>query len=270
VSSQSLVHAILSARGCTAELYVNDVPVSRLTPEGLAAEGQAIEQYLIPGSNRLELLVDPGERPSRARTDTRMAKPEGVEVSAIVASFAVGAEVGPTTGRELASVRFESADLKGQAEVFPRSLVADFDAGAAHGRWDWQDAPILTASPELFDEARQVLLEIANIFRVRSGQLYFSVTEVQCRDAMRAYPAWTEAAIRAELQEQAEMYAGVDDPIVPIDPSRNDFRIVAGGRMLQCLDEDWTTSLKLRSKRGALVPHPVLLARIGGRLRVVR
>jgi hypothetical protein len=266
LANQGLAHALLGAEKCTAELYLNDVPISRLTPAGLAAEGRAIEQYLIPGTNR----VEPGERPSQTRAGTRTMNLEGATAFAFVGRYAVGETVSATTGKKLAEVRFTSADLKDEPAVFPRSLIAEFDAGPAHGRWDWQDAPVLTPSNELFDEAHQVLGEIAEIFRRQSGQLYFAVTEVQCRDAMRAYPAWNEAGVRAELDEQAKMYASVDDPIVPVDTMRNDFRIVAGGRMLQCLDQDWTTSLKLRSKRGTLVPHPVLLARIGGRLRVVR
>src|SRR5262249_20214455 len=84
VSSSAIVHALLSVKTCTAELYLNDVPISRLTPAGLAAEGRAIEQYLIPGTNRIELLVEPGERPSQTRSGTRMMTLENAEASALI------------------------------------------------------------------------------------------------------------------------------------------------------------------------------------------
>ncbi len=272
LSAATQVQSLLNIKNCIAELWVNDIPLSRLSPAALVGEGQAIEQFLIPGTNKLELLVEPGATPSRARSDVRKLEPKDAAASALVARYSIGEAVTPETGvRPLARVKWETADLKGEPDLFPRSLVAEFDAGPAHGRWGWQDAPILTAGAALFDEARDVLQrELGDVFRTRSGALYYSLTEEQCKDAMRAYPAWDEATVRAELKEQAEIDSGGVDPVVPIDPEKNDFRIVGGGRMIQCVDVDWTTSLKLRSKTGALVPIPVLLARIGKRLRVVR
>jgi hypothetical protein len=57
----------------------------------------------------------------------------------------------------------------------------------------------------------------------------------------------------------------------PLTPKRFDFRLVADGRMLDCVDRDFTASLRLRDPDdGSALPHRVLLARIDGRLRIVR
>jgi hypothetical protein len=268
--SQTIVHSLLEVKGCTAEIFVNDVPVSRLGPQSLPSEGMAIQQYLVPGKNRVEVLIEPGSRPSTTRSETRLDKLPDAVVRARVAKFPVDGPVDDESGELLVALEWKGKDHGDDPVLFPRSMVGEFDFGAAFGRWGWQDAPILSPGPELWDEVRAALAEIAQIFRTRSGTLYFMLTEDQCRDAMRSYPDWSEPAVREELERQAKLYEASPEPVLPIEPEKNDFRIVGDGKMVQGLDVDWTTSLKLVLPDGTVVPHPVLLSRLRGKLRVVR
>lgn len=69
-----------SVEGCDAEVYLNGVPLGRIFGDGARANvfGQTVNDYVVDGPNRVELLIDPGERPSQARTPRAAADTAGV------------------------------------------------------------------------------------------------------------------------------------------------------------------------------------------------
>lgn len=266
-----VVHAQIEARGCTAELYLNDIPVSRIHPGRTAFESVAVEQLLVPGKNRIEVLVEPGSRPSRARLEARDLPAVDFEAIGRLVRLPDGEFTDPENGEVLAEARAVRPPDTTGVLGFPRSAIAEVDLGAAHGRWAFLDAPLLVLDDALVAEAGRVLDEIARAYRDLSAPRLWALSELHIRDSLRAYPAVSEASLRADLEEILAHYGRVADRVVPRDESRHDFRLVGGGRLVECVDDDWAPSLRLRDPDdGSAVPHPVLLARIDGRLRVVR
>jgi hypothetical protein len=143
--------------------------------------------------------------------------------------------------------------------------------GAAHGRWDWQDAPVMTQSAELVDEARAVLDAVETALVRADTDMLMQLLDVKVQDMVRAYPAYSVATLRAEAERMMQYVALTDDPVPPRDPDEHDFRLVAGGRLLQLVDHDYKTSMAVRHhERGTRQPYRIMLARVGKLLRIVR
>jgi len=264
-----VIYAELEVNACTAELYVNGFPLSRLAPETTHFEATAAQEFLIPGDNTIEILVEPGTQPSRARTEQRDLATPGASVIARLVRYPDGVFTEAANGEILAEITW-----LGRPEVaaFPQSLSRPASLGPQHGRWAWQDAPVLALDEALVLEARAVLDEVARTLRSGDVDAAWRATEIRVRDGLRAYPSLGEAEGRAELEKVLAYYRSSPDPVRPFTPERHDFRLVARDRALQCIDSDWSASLKLEnpSDPGTVVPYPLFLARIGDRLQVVR
>lgn len=116
-----------------------------------------------------------------------------------------------------------------------------------------------------------MLDELAAAVRKGDAAALLSLLSDQHADVLRAYPAFTRDRIRADIADYVAFFHRAREPVAPIVPGRHSFRLVGSGRLLHCVDEDWEGSVRLRSPDdGGLSPYPVFLARLGGRLRIVR
>lgn len=273
MSESTIVLSQLVIENCSAELHLNGAPLSRLTNDGISAENMAAEQWLIPGTNTIEVVVEPGSTPSIARTaskDLDYAKP----MTAIgrLIRFRDGVKATVDNGELLVEARFEWRDGQPNRMQFPASASASADLGAAHGAWLWQSAPVLTLDEALIDEARALMDELeANI---RGGNLegLWRLTELQMMDCVRAFSAVSEEFLRGELASMIATYRGADpDPFIPRIREQHDFRLVCGGRLLQLVDKDFKPSFRLLDARTQQIAHfPTYVGRVGKELKVLR
>lgn len=155
MSAPQVVYTHLDVEGCTAELYVNDVPVDRLAAGGSEGgkqrrvESTGAHQYLFDGENRLELLVEPGSTPATARTEIRERKLVEARAAARLVRYDDGADLGPENGVVLAEVTFRSEDvvnLAGQPALlgpghYPRSVFTVVDLGRRSGAGPFKTRP---------------------------------------------------------------------------------------------------------------------------------
>ncbi len=276
-----VVYTHLDVEGCAAELYLNDIPLDRLVAgEGRRrVESTAAHQYLFDGENRLELLVEPGSTPARARTELRERKLTKAHAAARLVRYADGADLGPENGAVLAEVTFRSEDPAVRAgepasvgpAYYPRSFFTTVDLGRRSGRWAFQDAPALTLDDALVAEARAVLDEVASAVKRGDAAAFLSLLSDQHADVLQAYPAFTPGRIRDDIAEYVAFFHRAAEPVAPRVPERHSFRLAGSGRLLHCLDDDWQGSVRMRSPDdGGISPYPLFLARLGGRLRIVR
>lgn len=269
----TIIHAQLEVGECTAELLVNGIPAVRIawSPTRIPIENMAVAQLLIPGTNQLELLVEPGSTPSVARTEKRQQKFKKMWAAARLIRFEEGTGGLPEDGEVLGEAKFAWEDDTLPEQTFPQSTAIQIEMGAAYGRWGFQDAPELVLNDALRDEANGVLDEVDAALRVFHEERFWELTELQVRDCIRAYPAVTESYLRNELTTMFAHYSKGKDPVAPRDREVQDFRLVGGGKLLQCLDKDWSTTFKVRDPGdGSAGPYSILLGRINGKLRIVR
>lgn len=264
-----VIYAELEVKACEAEIYLNGFPLSRLGPTTTHFEATAAEEFLISGENDLEILIEPAPRPSLARTERRDLATPGASATARVVRYPEGAFTEAENGEILAEINWLG---RPEVAVFPQSIARSFALGARGARWAWQDAPPLILDEALVLEARAKLEEVARAIRNGTVDDFWKATRIRTREGMQAYPAIREEEGRAELQKLLAYYRQNPDPVLPFRPERHDFRLVAKGRVLQCIDDDGVASLRLRNPEDAsdIVPYPLFLARIGERLEVVR
>ncbi|WP_437661601.1 hypothetical protein [Sorangium sp. So ce1182] len=267
--TDSVIYAELERRGCAAELRVNGLPVAYLARAAGVFGTRAAHEYLVPGKNRIALSIEPGPKPSLADAQHRESMPAGAVATGRLVLYPAGVFIEPENGEVLAQLEWQSG---GEEETFPRVLEAEVDLGAFLGGWSWQDAPELALDDALVAEARAVLARVAAAIRAGDLGAFWAATEVRIREAIRAYPALDEEAARAELGDFLALYRqNAADPVFPLREERHDFRLLAGGRVLQCVDDDFQPSLRLRDPEdGSPVPYAILRARINGRIEVVR
>jgi hypothetical protein len=273
MSVDTVVMVQLQVEHCTAEVYLNDVPISRIdqTPGRVKIENVAVEQLLVPGDNRLELVLEPGSKPSLARTERREIPFRKLGARARLVRFLDGEPALPDAGYELAATELAWSDASVERRVVPASSMVSADLGAAHGRWRFMDAPELTLDEQLVNEACALLDQLEYLIRSGDMQGILDLSAVQLEDAMHAYPAVTMDFLRDDLVDAMNHYRSGPDPVLPRDRERHDFRLAAGGRLVHLVDDDWSPSFKVRNPTtGNAIGFPLFLARIGDRLRIVR
>ena len=273
MSRDTVVMAQLEVEGCVAELYVNGVPTSRLVPEPgrLPVENVAVEQLLVPGDNVLELLVEPGGRPSEARTRQVEQRFRPMRATGRLVRFREGDDTAPGDGETLLEVAFKWSDASVDRRILPTSSAQSVALGAAHGRWAWQDAPELVMDDALVAEACALLDRVDLAVRTANADRLYALSEAQLRDVLHAYPTLSSVFLRDDLASMLQHYQKGPDPVVARDPAKHDFRLVGGGRLLQLVEEDWTPSFKLRDPVDrSEIGYPMFLARLGPELRIVR
>ncbi len=272
ITEDSIIHAQLEVSECTAELVLNGVPVTRIvaSPTRIPIENVAVMQLLVPGTNMLEIVVEPGATPSVARTDKREIPFKKMSAIGRLIKFQDGVPALVEHGDLLAEVAFRWQDASVDRQTFPQASAMQVELGAAFGQWGWQTAPDLVPGQALFDEARAAMDEVETAVRAFHEERFWELTELQIRDVLRAYPAVTEPYLRGDLSTMMAHLKKGKEPVVKRDPANHDFRVVGGGKLLQCVDKDWTTSFKLNDPGGGTIPYTIFLARIDGRLRIVR
>lgn len=273
----TVIMAQLEVKGCAAELYLNGVPLIRLTPETMGGENRAVQQWLTRGDNTVELLVEPGPTPREARTARREIEKKEMSAVARLIKFKEGADGSAASGTVLAEALFDwHAERPGAPPwparmTFPHSASASTTLGSAFGPWAWESYPAMVLDDALVAEARALLDELDTAVRGGHADRIWQLTELSMRDTIKAYPALNEGFLRADITEMLQVFGASGDPTSPRDPAKQNFRLVGHGRLLELVDEDFRPSFQLvDKKRGQVVPFPTYVARVGKELRIVR
>lgn len=276
--SDHVIYAELLVQGCTAELYVNGVPLRRRRSGGAPLPGSSagpfasipVQQYLVPGDNRIEILIEPGPTPRRAREpESSMRRMPGAAAVARVVRFEEGAFVDSENGEILAEVKWEGA--ADEDEAFPKSAGVTAALGARSGRWSWQDAPPITLDDATGAEIAHVLGTVAQAFERGDPAPVLALLKTRFDEGIRAYPRNDSETLTKELSNYVRDAAADKWKVRSLDPGAFDFRLCAGDRLVELVDRDWQPSLRFEvPEEDEPYGYPMMLARIDGRLAVVR
>jgi hypothetical protein len=170
-----------------------------------------------------------------------------------------------------------SAASEGREEC-PRVKVGKLDFGVAFGGWSWQAAPVLSLDPATLAEAADVLMNVRSALREGDATALLDLIRVRFEEGTRAFPAGSATESIDRLVRWLGELASEPDSVTELVPGAWSPRLVAGGRMIECLDSDWRACLRVKQSipidehesMEVELPYRVLLARINGLLRVVR
>jgi hypothetical protein len=265
-----MIYAEAEVSGALAEFYVNGIPSwRRIGRPGERFASVPVHQHLVDGSNEIELLIEPGPTPSSARVPREPHRAAGIEAFVRLVRYPVDVYPGDASGEVLAEARFRGEE--GRDEPFPYVLRAEADLGPLFGRWAWQDADPIAITATVRNEVEELVRRVHEAFAAGDPMPIVMLCDLCFAEGSRAYPARSAEALASGFAESLRESAQQPDwEMVPLDPERFDFRLCAGGRMIECIDRDWQPTVRSRPQADGDFPFPMFLSRIGRELVIVR
>lgn len=259
----------LESIGCMAEAVLNGIPLGR-TPKGGGVLALPVHEYTLSGANQLALVIEPpplapGFEQSPPRPHLSDA---GSSASLRLLLRRVGLAVSHAEARVLAEVEWFSP----VAEVieFPISIARHAHLPVSFPRWRWADAPVIASPDTMKPQVAAFLQGIALALAQGQAEVFVAAARLRFEELAQAYhrsPADDLAHFRAHVQQT---YG--EEPIDPVLPSAQNIllRLCADGRMFDCLGMDGLPALRSAATSARRKMWPVRVAKIDGRLYVLR
>ena len=257
----------LVAQGCTAEAWLNGMPMARVTPLAPQAVVPAHEVALA-GANRLELVIGP---------ESGTANPAGASATAAHEMAAqvhlllprMGSAIDEAQARTLA--RLDWACAAGEPLALPARRLQEAELPIRVPRWRWLDAPVVQPTAALRLQAHSFVGGLARDLARGQTDSFMAATRLRTEELALAYQRSPESET-ARLREWLEqMYASSRLVWQPLVPEELQLRPLAGGRLIECLGGDGRAALTtVPDKAGNSVALPLKLSVVEGRFYVLR
>lgn len=270
------IHAELELTDCSGELWVNGIPLPGLPIHRPSFEVSVpIQHALVTGMNQLELWVDVEGGPRENKVPRKAPLRPSARAVARLVAYEPGVQATPENGTLLATLEYQGDRVDhDEATQAPRVRRLGVDLGMSFGPWAWEKAPILELDDATMNEAKSVVREMHGALFSGDAQKVLNLIRLRWEEMDRAYPGRDDAA---DQRNHAAWIAELgQDPRsnVPLEPENHAFRLIAGGRMIECIDEDFFASIRIAQEvepnRWAAAPYSISLARVGQRLTIVR
>lgn len=245
------------------EARINDIPVVQGQAGETKSSNIPIREYIVPGKNTLSLEIR-GER-----EEVKLAN-DNMNALARVADFGEGDWLELDEGRELALL---NPNLGPETKIPFRGEVG-FEV-ASGPSWKWSKAPLLNLD-SVRREADRLLQDMAKEFARKDAVALLKRVEQRMTEDLNAYPAIPLEGRKADFERMITRERPKWKP-VEFDPENTDYRLVAGGRLLEARDKNGLPVLRTETldpsdplKDPNYVGLKVLLGKLGGELVVLR
>lgn len=237
----TFVHCDLRLENCTVEAYVNRIPVLRLTAlDHVRVRTRPMTQFIVDGSNHLEVIINPGPTPSRARQAAEGPLREGAKALVQLVEYEEGQLPGRGRGRELARIAFEAESGQPPAALILRAEPVQI---ATRRTWEWQRASTVSLDRGAIEGLTEMLRTMHDAFAAHDPVPILDRMRLYHQDYAIAYPGQTyQKLIDDAIHDISEPRAVFN--VAPFDPEKFDFRLCAGGRLIDCVDRDWNAILR--------------------------
>lgn len=256
----------LRSKGVAAEAWLNGVPLLR-TPKAGGDCSLPVHEYVIAGSNRLELVVDPPPITGGPAVPPVIGD-GGAAADAALLLPRIGQLASEHSARLLGQVSWASTD--GDVIRPPVHLPQEVDIPVRFPRWRWLDAPVIAELDSLRASAAAYLQEIAIALSRGDPEHMVVAARLRFEELALAYGrplADDLARWRARVQLLHAQKAM--RPELPTVESLQ-LRPIAEGRMLECLGADGQPILRCARPDGSRVYWPVRLAAVERRFYPLR
>ena len=277
VMTIKMIHAELKVKNCSAEMYINGIPLrKRQAPDSLYFT-MPIHEYLVDGVNKVWLVINPGPTPSESLTKKREMLSRGMGAEAQLVRYPIGVFTNDPSGETLCKVSWIGDD---ENKIFPIILKSEVDLGPMFGKWAWQSAEQLSLNHETLEAIAKVVELVHHDFGTGDPSRIVRLSKIRYEESARAYPAAGETPDYIEkefveyLLESAKNHTWT---MKPLNLNNASFRICADGRMVQCIDKDWNPliiaqaqDLEEKQEKIDEFPFPIFLSKINGEFKIVR
>jgi hypothetical protein len=266
--------------GVSGEVRVNDVPVYTVPEATENDQTIPVNGLVIAGMNRVDLILDIEGSPSVCTN--RREKKADKAAKALVRVLRFPSD-GPVFAMPIPANIVAYREWLGEqdeSEESPRVVSLTFDSrGGFGGPWSWQSAPKLVLDTPTIEEARALCEHVRHAILSGDASALLTLAEIRFREVGEAFGATSDAEDIAQLERWIAQYKNEPDRVLPIDPRAFDFRLVAEDRIVQPMNKDWSHVVRMmqpvtdqddKPMGDMEIPYSLLLARIGGKLRIVR
>lgn len=254
----------LASQGCTAEAWLNGLPMARVTPVAPHVVVPAHEAALA-GTNRLELLVETAVPAVPAPPKA----PHSMAVRLQLLLPRVGSAIDESQSRSLAELDWACA--AGEPLALPVQQVREADLPIRFPRWRWLDAPVLQATPALAGSAHAFITSLARDLARGQTDSFMSATRLRTEELALAYQRTPESESSRLREWLEQMYAAARLVWQPLAPADLQLRPLAGGRLLECLGREGAAALTtVPDKTGSTLALPLKVSVVEGRFYVLR
>src|SRR2546427_826663 len=173
--------------GCSAELYVNDIPVTQVGVGQASSVALPVNHYLATGPNTLALLVNPGPTPASAgATGPEPQRAGGAKALATLARYRHRAVSGDGSGEELLAANWAGRG-DGEPEAFPQRVDVTGNLGVELGPWAWQNAETLTLEEETTGQVATLIELVRAGLEHGDPQPFFDLGARSLQEIARAF-----------------------------------------------------------------------------------
>lgn len=222
---------------CTAEFYLNDIPLIRLNAAAPRRAVIPVNEFLTGGRNLVEIVAHPGPTPAAARQGSPPLDDAGARALARIVRYPPNAIPGEDAGDRYLHLAWRSeARAVTSPAVAAQSVALDLPAG----RWSWERADVLELTPATVAEVRGMIHTVQGWYRARDFDRLLAFKRLGLAEWAAAYGESAAAhadRIRRVLDEH--LWNAPDWSVEDVDLARYDLRLCAGGRLVDCIAKDW-------------------------------
>ncbi len=253
-----ILHADLQVGDIAAELWLNDIPVTRLVPLERHFASVPANMFVVDGENTLELVVAPGFEPAESRVNYPPVANHN-DACGKLRSLAPGQFTGDDTAPVLITT-------EAGTELSPGRIQAKAQLGRNFGTWDWQLAPVLQLDTQTHASVADELVRIRAAFETGDSRYLSWLCRPKFEAAARAWPARPVATLLSQFASVIARYAAMPGwGMEPLDPDQFSFRLAAGARLVECINKDWKPTLRSAPLHGGYPFYfPIFLGRTAG------
>lgn len=223
-------YAQLWARDVDAELRINDIPVATAGVGALVTQATPIRNLLLRGRNLMTLDLRSATVPAEGRggwSDQAIAQ-------ARVADYAAGQVMDANAGQQRTAFQVPFSP----EQQNPVSQTSEFTSEIGEG-WAWSVAPpIDPAQPNVRSALDRFMTGVHDAFVRRDMSGLAPLHAPSARDFARAYPVHSAEDVLAQIATLFDPFSAATWEVVPLDLSRAVYRPLAGGRLVQALDQE--------------------------------
>jgi hypothetical protein len=218
-----------------AEIWINRIPLAMLLPgDADGGVGLPLNEFIVSGTNRIGVVFHAGPVASRASEPWR-DRSEAAEyhgAASLTLRLAQYADDQPVHRDDPPAIL--TIDWQGTAEPIPLLIEREFGVASSLGRWRWQDAePNSTLADPLRSQAFEYLSRLHSLLAAGQFAAFIDESALKIEEYSRAYGIPQESTRRSMLR--ALSLRSRELQLLPFDPPIIDMRLVAEGRMIECL-----------------------------------
>jgi hypothetical protein len=261
----------LQTQGCAAEVWLNDVPVGRVSAQ-TSTLCLPVHEYLLAGSNRLEMVIDP-PMPGQPTPAPAVKIADGVVgACARLLLPRIGGVGHEGQARTLAELVW--AATEGDVYQSGHRVSVHADLPVKFPRWRWLDAPPIEATGPLDDIKPLVAVFLQRLaISMAKGDVasFVLASRLKLEELALAYQQ-PVANVSARLLSRLELlHATKALKMVIPDADMLHLRACANGRLLECLDSQAEPIFRtMPAPDGSHTGWPVRIAIVNAQCHILR